>query len=326
MKTKVVYALISGSDDVYTEQLYMSLWSLRHYNEDIETVVLTDPETMIHINYYPDLKNLITKFVIKEFAPENSNIFRSRILKTTIPEMVDGPFIYIDVDTIITASLDHLDSLKAEISLVEDRHVNYYSQTGMIKQILNRSFRYYNRIPKLNAKYYNGGVLFCKNSPIGKEFFKDWHCNWIHYIKKSKNFLDQTALFETTEKYKSQVIPLGHLYNVQVGAYKNPYKNEGKILHFYNSSIGVFYGPLHPFFFKNYYDQIKIDKTLSSKVKEDILKCKELFRYDFYNDKIKFLPIPMIDFYRHFRWKTYYSLIRRFSYYYHVLKLKIGET
>ena len=322
MKTKVVYVLISGSEDIYTEQLYISLWSCRRYNPDVETVVLTDPETLQHLQNYLGIKDLVSEIIVKEFPVEMSRICRSRILKTTIPEMLDGSFLYIDVDTVVTDSLEEIDFLDNEISLVEDRHVKYYSQTGMLKLILKRSFKYYKRIPGLNVKYYNGGVLYCKNSSVGKDFFKDWHSNWLKYIEHSEDFLDQTALFETTERYKEYVRPLGHLYNVQVGAYKNPYKDNGKILHFYNSSIGYYYKPLHPFFGREYYMLIKDKGKLSDKVKDDIINCKDLFRYDFYNKGLKYVPTVIIDIYRHLRWKTYYNLLRPFSYFYYRRKLK----
>lgn len=322
MKTQVVYVLISGEKDIYTEQMYMSLWSCRFYNEDVTTLVLTDEETFSYLNTYPEIKGLVSEFKVNSFPEGMSKLQRSRILKTIIPELVDGSFLYIDVDTIVTGSLIEIDYLEAEISLVEDRHVKYYSQTGMLKWILEKSCRYYGRIPDLNAKYYNSGALYCKNTSIGKKFFKDWHSNWQEYILNSKDLFDQTALFETSEKYKEFIKPLGHQYNVQVGAYKNPYKEDGKILHFYNSIVGVFYASLHPFFNKEYYKEIKRNRRLTKQVKEDIIRSKELFRYEFYNEGLKFIPTPVIDSLRHFRWKTYYNLIRPFSYFYHRQRLK----
>ena len=45
MKTKIVYDIISGLNDIYFEQVWASAWSLKHHNPNAYVIVLTDKET-----------------------------------------------------------------------------------------------------------------------------------------------------------------------------------------------------------------------------------------------------------------------------------------
>ena len=45
MKTKIVYAVISGTDDYYLEQLIFSIMSLKRYNPTAYIEVVTDDAT-----------------------------------------------------------------------------------------------------------------------------------------------------------------------------------------------------------------------------------------------------------------------------------------
>ncbi|MCH5222370.1 MAG: hypothetical protein J1F05_08640 [Muribaculaceae bacterium] len=321
MNTKIVYVIVSSDNDIYTEQMYMSMWSCIKHNPDAEIVILADDLTLKRLDVYPEIRSMAEKIVVEPFPLEMSNVQKSRILKTNIPKYVTDPFLYVDVDTVFCGAIDIIDSLDTEIALVEDRHVKFYSQTGMLKKIMTRSYNIFGRMPKINAKYYNGGVIYCKNTKIGKAFFEKWYQNWTRYIDATNDYHDQTALFESTEEYHKHVKSMGNAYNVQVGAYKNPQVRTGVILHFYNTCIGI-YDDLHPFFDKTYYDKIKAAKTLGDDVANDILLCKNSFNYNFYNKKYTFIPKVFLDFYRVLRWKTYYQLIRYPAYYFYKIKLR----
>ncbi len=43
--TKFLYILVSGQTDIYCEQTYVSMLSLKHYNPDAEISLLVDDET-----------------------------------------------------------------------------------------------------------------------------------------------------------------------------------------------------------------------------------------------------------------------------------------
>ena len=45
MKTKIAYVLVSSNDDVYLEQAYISMMSLRHHMPDAVVELLIDKET-----------------------------------------------------------------------------------------------------------------------------------------------------------------------------------------------------------------------------------------------------------------------------------------
>ena len=45
MKIKFVYVLVCGEDDLYTEQMWASIYSLRRYNADARIEILVDSDT-----------------------------------------------------------------------------------------------------------------------------------------------------------------------------------------------------------------------------------------------------------------------------------------
>ena len=116
MAIKFVYALISSEKDYYVEQAAISMHTLRAYNPGCHITLVANDDTLDTLTGNRSLiKNYVDEYVSvnppAEFTPTQKN----RFLKTTLRQNVEGDFLYVDNDTVITGSLKELDDLEEEI-------------------------------------------------------------------------------------------------------------------------------------------------------------------------------------------------------------------
>lgn len=309
MKTKIVYVLTSTGNDIFIEQAYMSIWSCKYYNPGAEVYIVADEDSLHHIENYPALCESVSDIITLPFDDSVSKADRSRSLKTSLRKLIKGNFLYVDGDTIFCDSLDELDNIDYEIGMVENVHAVsvYKSHFGDITA--TRSILIFNVLPPLNAKFYNGGVIYAKDSEIVYNFFDEWHNNWLYSNKKTGLLYDQPALFQTFLKFKDYIKSLDGIYNAQI-VRTDKYLKNGKILHlFHIPTINC-----HPFLNKEYYNEIKDSKQLSEKIKSDILNCKNLYDHSFFNRKYKFMPKFLIKHARKIRRYYTYNILGYFRY------------
>ena len=107
---KFVYVLTSTPKDLYYEQALMSVWSLRYHMPQAHIIVLVDNKTKDSFSE-PNRSELqkLAEIISVDFEDTVSNVERSRLIKTAIPDYVSGDFLYIDCDTIIADDLSGID-------------------------------------------------------------------------------------------------------------------------------------------------------------------------------------------------------------------------
>ena len=174
MKTKIVYVLVSSDNDIYLEQAWVSIFSLRHFNDDVNVVVVCDDRTATRIKTKSpeEFTEMVNEIVEVPFAKEVSNRERSRWLKTNLRSYVRGDFFFLDTDTIITGSLSEIDSFEFNIGMVYAWHCRMADRPNStfvkrrVKQLFNIELRD-------NTDYFNSGVIFCKDTEKSHQFFKN---------------------------------------------------------------------------------------------------------------------------------------------------------
>ena len=124
MHTKIVYAVTSDNSDIYLEQTYVSIYTLRKYHPDAYVVLVVDDVTNATLKDKRDyIMNVVTEKVVVIPPKEYTKVERSRYLKTTLRNQIDGDYLFIDSDTVITASLDEIDTFEDDVCCVIDYHV-----------------------------------------------------------------------------------------------------------------------------------------------------------------------------------------------------------
>ena len=125
MKTKLIYVLTCSESGTYIEQALMSIWSARHHNPDAHIVLLTDDKTdRLLTGTRGGLLDYVTEKIVVPFVDENASMmFRSRWIKTSARELVEGDFLFIDCDTIVCKSLAEIDGFQCEMGAVWESHL-----------------------------------------------------------------------------------------------------------------------------------------------------------------------------------------------------------
>lgn len=276
MNTKIVYILTSTPEDIYLEQAYVSMYSLRKYNPDTHIVLLTDDGTYKNITSDINRKKYVkevNEFIPIVFKEDICSRDRSRWLKTNMREYIKGDFLFIDTDTVICSDLSEIDKWNFSVGAVLDLHVPFnkhpYEQNirGKIKKMYNME------IPK-NINYYNSGVMFVKDDENATAFFKRWHEIWKSTRLLPKGFRDQQSLIKTEIDYNGFITSISGDYNCQVlGSIQ--YLHTAKIVHFFNTQWCNCI--LSPLFDKQFYYKIKNNGFIDDEQRLIIEHCKSSF-------------------------------------------------
>ncbi|MDR2096413.1 MAG: hypothetical protein LBP76_12995 [Treponema sp.] len=231
-----VYVLTASPDDTYYEQFFLSVASLRLHNPSAVVIVLTNKNTEKYLcgcrrgyeKYVSKIENIAVpdKFSQKE---------ASRWIKTSICQYIAGDFLYIDCDTIITGSLDYTSLRGINIGAVPDCHIpfknhHYYRQfrDENIKLGFNSVFEYEN--------YYNGGVIYCGDTPDSRRFFEKWHSLWNDCRQKGSS-QDMPPLNRANYEFHNIISEISGEWNCQISHNGLPFLSHAKIIHYFSTSL-----------------------------------------------------------------------------------------
>ena len=272
MKTQIVYTLISSEKDCFLEELWVSLYSLRQFHPEAIVKVLVDEPTKEYMTKFSELCELITEIVIVS-VPANYNAKqRSRVIKTTVRNVIDGAYLFIDTDTVICKPLEEIDKLECDIAAVPDGHL-YLSEcmfppTNSVNKIFKTDVS--------DSKYwFNSGVMFVADNELTRKFYKRWNENWTYSCFKKGQSQDQPALLATDKEFGYLISELPGIYNAQV-AMSLKYFADAAIVHWWHMSF-IENQDYSPYFSLQIYKDVKKFKGLSDDTIEQIEHCKQSF-------------------------------------------------
>ena len=249
--TKYVYVLVSDENDIYYEQTLVSITSLRMHMPNAWIALVVDDKTSnLLVEKRAKIKNLVSELKVLPLDNALSGMYRSRELKTNVRNLVDGDFLYIDGDTVITHPLPSMDVMDCEIGGVLDRHF-LASEHPCNKDFYHKA-KLLGFSPFQNDKYFNGGVLYVKDTHNTRIFFSRWNDLW-HYSTTKKVFIDQPALAQTDCEFGYIIQELPGEWNCQAENGVNYLKN-AHIMHFFSSNDGL---RPHPFMNIGIFREIK---------------------------------------------------------------------
>lgn len=272
MITQVVYVLVSSEKDYFLEEFWVSLYSLRIFHPEVTVKVLVDVATENYMKRFPKLCDMITDIVVVPM-PENFNAKqRSREIKTTIRNVIDGAYLFIDTDTVICKPLDAIEELTCDLAAVPDGHLPLsecmFPPTKSVEQMFEISLS--------DAKFwFNSGVMFVADNVRTREFYKKWHENWVLSCFEKGNSQDQLALLATDKQFGYIIDELPGIYNAQV-AMSLKFFADAAILHWWHMSF-IENQDYSPYFSLQIYKEVKGAGCITVHVEELIRNCKQSF-------------------------------------------------
>jgi hypothetical protein len=236
---KYIYVLVSDEKDYYYEQAFLSIVSLKMKMpagfvslliDDITEKTLVDKRRNI-LGYINELKVIKVDNLFNKEA-------RSRWLKTSMRHHIEGDFLFIDCDTVIVDDLSDIGKLNLDLGAVYNEHI-----------LLNDYFKYFpytkkpmqNRDKKLgfvstyqSNKYFNSGVMFCRDNPVIHNFFQAWHELWM--FSASKGIAkDQPAFNHANLSFNNIITEIDGIWNCQINYGGIRYLEKAKIIHYLGS-------------------------------------------------------------------------------------------
>lgn len=220
MKTKIVYCLISDSNDYFYEQLLISLCSLRVHNPNVLVEVVCDNATFnTFIGNRRGIFNYNIHTVVVETPEGWEKWERSRYLKTNLRMLTKGDYLYIDTDTVICSSLDFIDTIPYSVAAVNDSHVERplpsYSQRrhDTEKWIWGEAKKA--NVDITGLCHYNSGVMFVKETEKAYELYSKWAEKYRLLLGKGVR-VDQLPLLLVNKEMGDIISPLEPSANCQV--------------------------------------------------------------------------------------------------------------
>ena len=293
MKTQIVYVLVSSEKDVFLEELWVSVWSLRRYEPDVTVNVIVDEPTAVRVKANVELMALITNVVVADVPEKYTPKERSREIKTRIRDLIKGDFFYVDTDTVICKPLGDIDNCEYDVAGIPDSNVLLKDNPfagGMIssvKEIFGSDVS--------NCEYFiNGGVIYAKDNQVAHELFRCWNKNWTYSCFEKGNSQDQPALWQSDHEMGNVIKLLPDVYNSQV-AMSLQYFADAAIVHFLHMNF-IPDQSYSPYFSLKIYKDIKMAGRLTSDIKELIINCKSSFAsltMPVGRDQLLFLFTPM---------------------------------
>lgn len=232
--TKYLFVLTSSPKDFFCEQTLVAIASLRVHNPGAFVTLLTDDKTAATlVGPRAALKEAVDELKVLTLDEKFTPMLRSRYLKTVMRNVIDGDFLYMDSDIAIVGDLSIPAEWTGDIYAVLDFHTNLHKAINR-KKILNNA-KMLGFSPILNDEIFNGGVMYAKDSPTAREFFKTWHELWLYCV--SKNFpYDMASLAEANFKFNYITQKASGEWNCQM-AYAKKFIPNGKVFHFFGSRI-----------------------------------------------------------------------------------------
>lgn len=272
MRTQIVYTLISSEDDYFLEELWVSLYSLRLFHPEVTVNVLVDEPTKEYMERFPKLCNMITNIVVVP-VPENYNAKqRSRVIKTTVRNVIYGAYLFIDTDTVICKPLDNIDNLTCDIAAVPEEHLQLkdltFSPVNGIKNVFG--------VDISDSKFwFNSGVMFVADTDAARKLYHDWNKKWEFSCFQKGQSQDQPALSVANKENNMLISELPGIYNSQV-AMSLKYFADAAIVHWWHMSF-IENQDYSPFFSLQIYKDVKTAKGLTADIRELIMHCKQSF-------------------------------------------------
>ena len=253
MKTKIVYVIVSDETDIYLEQALMSVFSLRKHNPDVYVELVVDQVTNKTINgNRSEIKKYVNKITAVDVPDKYTKGPKSRWLKTNLRNLIEGDYLFIDNDTIITDSLDEIDKFDGIIGAVKDKHASVMQNKDKDKLLLwskQDGWTYSD-----DLKYFNSGVMFVRDCELAHDFYREWNKRWQICSTNYQRFYDQSPLAATNEFYQYLIEELSGEWNCQPTNGVS-FLSKAKIMHYWG-------------YHRKYYAWMFYDKELINEIKE----------------------------------------------------------
>lgn len=270
----VVYVLTSSGCDIYSAMTRLSVASLLLSNHNIKVTLVCDSETDAAIDRAADrVRGEFADWMVID-TPVGPPVYRNRYIKTNLRKIIEGPFLFLDSDTLIRKPLRDVFEKKTDLAVAAN-----HSSCNADDQVGERNMQVLQRMgwKTTSNAYFNGGVIFYNDTDKCRTFSADWHEKWKECIAKGCGYLDQPALNAAIADTHLSVTVLDDTYNKQVMKSCLFDIPDASIWHYYYSGYGISF-----FVFEKLLSALKQNAEIQTETLSKLIKSAHPFVVEFW--------------------------------------------
>jgi len=231
---KVVYAVTSSGRDFFSSMTRISATAIRISNPKAAIVLACDDHSVAAMRHSRDPLLDEVDELITCCTPAGDCVFRNRFVKTRLRVLYDGPFLFLDSDTLVRDNISKIFLLDTDIACATN-----HSRNSIEQQLYPHDTAILSTMgwPHRQDVFVNGGVMFYNDTPGAARFCDNWHRKWLSSYKFTKKHYDQPALNAAIFATEPRLEILPHRFNAQFKATPAA-ASKATIWHFYSSLRG----------------------------------------------------------------------------------------
>jgi len=230
----VCYVVVDPQLRTHANWCYVSASSVKRCHPDARIVVVTDKETGRAIEREGHCLRRVASEVRSIEVAKESLRHASRFIKTALREIVDGDLVYLDTDTVVIRPIDGVCEGSQVCAVARDTSVSAAPKWyGAASRDLGWP-------TPADGSYFNGGVLFVRDNPLGREFGRKWHARWLEWKRHDGSGVcaDQPSLNACVAELGESARVLDSSYNTIVRRASDRV-GDARVLHYLASLGGI---------------------------------------------------------------------------------------
>lgn len=234
---RYVYVVCSDGHDYFAEMAAVSAATLRIVSPHARIVVLTDAQTAAQdtpgVN---SLRGSADDFLAID-CEGDTPVIRSRVLKTGMRDLLSGPILYLDSDTIVMKSPDAIWQIECDVAASPDLSVDGRPYSAAAAQPEIRAKLGWALKPRL---YLNAGVICFADTPGARAACQHYRASWLEYRDVIRQPSEQLSFNRAVDLSGARLAVLHSSYNAQIST--NAFSLRGAIIvHYFagNFEAGV---------------------------------------------------------------------------------------
>jgi len=232
-----LYVLTSIPNDYFYEQFFLSASSLKLVMPTADIVLLCDTITKETLTgNRGEYEKIVSKTIAVDAPSGMLQIETSRWLRTSMRRLVQGDFLFLDGDTIVTKDLSSITKMNINFGACLDSHTPIDRHANRDRFIA--SDKKFGFTSHLSNRQYNGGVLFCADTSETHKIFDRWHELWL-FTRSKKTIRDQPSLNMAIYENLSCFTELDGTWNCQLVINYLPYLANAKIFHYFATNLAM---------------------------------------------------------------------------------------
>jgi hypothetical protein len=232
---RAVFVLTAGGGDMYYQMTRLAVASLKITNPQVDALVICDDVTdSLLRRSKAELRAEVDEWISLS-TPKGPNEFRNRFLKTSLRQILDGPFLFLDGDIVIRGDLMNIFRSRADVAGARN-----HSQPELALQIWDQDAQAISDMgwTFTGQTYLNGGVLFWNDSRGARRASEEWHRRWLASVERLGRFRDQPALNTAIGAAGASIEILADRYNAQFKTRPSAAR-DATVWHYYSSAGAV---------------------------------------------------------------------------------------